>query len=48
LAAASAQAIWHGWLIRGRSREGCFAAFRANHWLGFTIFCGVVADLALR
>jgi len=48
LAAAAAQAIWHGWLIRGRSREGCFAAFRANHWLGFTIFCGVVADLALR
>jgi 4-hydroxybenzoate polyprenyltransferase len=48
LAAAAAQAIWHGWLIRGRSREGCFAAFRANHWLGFTIFCGVVTDWALR
>ena len=39
---AAAQAVWHGWLIRRREREGCFAAFRANHWLGFTLYAGVV------
>jgi 4-hydroxybenzoate polyprenyltransferase len=44
LAVAAAQAVWHGWLIRGRDREACFRAFRANHWLGFTAFAGVLAD----
>ncbi|MBX3609432.1 MAG: 4-hydroxybenzoate octaprenyltransferase [Hydrogenophaga sp.] len=39
---ALAQVAWHFALIRGRTREGCFAAFRANHWLGFTVFAGVV------
>jgi 4-hydroxybenzoate polyprenyltransferase len=48
LAAATAQAVWHGRLIRDRSREGCFRAFRLNHWLGFAVFAGVAADLALR
>jgi 4-hydroxybenzoate polyprenyltransferase len=43
-----AQALWHYTLIRTRSREGCFAAFRANHWVGFALFAGVVADFALR
>jgi 4-hydroxybenzoate polyprenyltransferase len=37
-----AQIIWHYTLIRNRSREGCFTAFRANHWLGFTFFAGIV------
>jgi len=48
LAVAAAQALWHFTLIRGRSREGCFRAFRANHWLGAAVFAGVVIDLALR
>ena len=48
LAAAAAQVVWHGTLIRDRSREGCFRAFRANHWVGFAIFAGTVADLSLR
>jgi 4-hydroxybenzoate polyprenyltransferase len=48
LAAASAQALWHGTLIRDRSRDGCFKAFRLNHWLGFALFAGIAADLALR
>ena len=48
LAAAVAQVLWHYMLIRTRSREGCFAAFRANHWLGFTLFAGVVAGDGLR
>ncbi len=43
VAAALAQAIWHWTLIRDRSREGCFRAFRANHWVGFAVFAGIVA-----
>jgi 4-hydroxybenzoate polyprenyltransferase len=45
---AGAQAAWHYSLIRDRSREGCFKAFRLNHWLGFTVFAGVVIGFALR
>jgi len=48
IAVAAAQAAWHYTLIRGRTREGCFKAFRLNHWLGFAVFCGVAIDLALR
>jgi len=48
IAAAAAQAVWHFTLIRGRSRDGCFKAFRLNHWLGFAVFVGVVLDLGLR
>ena len=40
---ALAQVAWHYGLIRNRTREGCFTAFRVNHWLGFTLFAGVVA-----
>ena len=47
LAAALAQVIWHYTLIRTRSRDGCFKAFRANHWLGFTVFVGFVATFAI-
>ena len=48
ITAGTAQAVWHFTLIRSRSREGCFKAFRLNHWLGFAVFAGVVADTALR
>ncbi len=48
IAVALAQAVWHWRLIRDRTREGCFKAFRQNHWLGFTVFAGVVAGYALR
>jgi 4-hydroxybenzoate polyprenyltransferase len=41
------QAGWHFTLIRTRSRDGCFRAFRLNHWLGFTVFAGVVTGYAL-
>ncbi|GAA6142948.1 UbiA family prenyltransferase [Hydrogenophaga sp. 5NK40-0174] len=40
------QVARHWQLIRGRTREGCFQAFRTNHWLGFTVFAGVVLGLA--
>ncbi|MGC4078896.1 MAG: 4-hydroxybenzoate octaprenyltransferase [Rubrivivax sp.] len=45
IAAAAAQALWHWSMIRERSREGCFRAFRVNHWVGFAVFAGVVLDL---
>ena len=47
LAAAAAIAVWHHGLIKTRTREGCFRAFTANHWLGFTVFVGVAAQFAL-
>ena len=46
--AAAAQALWHHTLIRSRSRDGCFKAFRLNHWIGFALFAGAALDLALR
>ena len=45
LALALAQVVWHILLIKNRSREGCFQAFRANHWLGFTLFAAVVVGM---
>ncbi|MFM8574783.1 MAG: 4-hydroxybenzoate octaprenyltransferase [Limnohabitans sp.] len=41
-AVAAVQVVWHYVLIRERSREGCFKAFRLNHWLGASVFAGVV------
>jgi 4-hydroxybenzoate polyprenyltransferase len=41
VAAAAAQVVWHATLIRARSREGCFKAFRLNHWVGFAVFVGL-------
>ena len=48
IAGAAAQAGWHFSLIRHRTRDGCFKAFRLNHWLGFAVFVGVALDLGLR
>jgi 4-hydroxybenzoate polyprenyltransferase len=48
LAAAALLAAWHYTLIRTRSRDGCFRAFRLNHWLGFVVFAGIAAAFALR
>jgi 4-hydroxybenzoate polyprenyltransferase len=42
IAVAAAQALWHGLLIKDRQRDGCFKAFRLNHWLGLTVCLGVV------
>ena len=41
LLGAALQVGWHFVLIRGRTREGCFKAFRLNHWLGFSVFAGI-------
>ena len=48
IAVAAAQAAWHFTLIGPRSRDGCFKAFRLNHWVGFAAFVGVAVDLAWR
>ena len=44
---AIGQIGWHYCLIRDRSREGCFKAFRMNHWVGATLFAGIVLSLSL-
>ena len=43
---AAVQVLWHHRLIHSREREGCFRAFRANHWLGFTLFVGAALALS--
>ncbi|HEU4646176.1 MAG TPA: 4-hydroxybenzoate octaprenyltransferase [Burkholderiales bacterium] len=39
---------YHFTLIRGRSRAGCFAAFRHNNWVGAVVFAGIAAHYGLR
>jgi 4-hydroxybenzoate polyprenyltransferase len=46
IAAAALIAAWHYTLIRDRTREGCFRAFRLNHWVGFAVFAGTVIAFA--
>ncbi len=48
LCLAGLQAVWHFLLILDRSRDGCFRAFRLNHWLGATVFVGLALGYALR
>jgi 4-hydroxybenzoate polyprenyltransferase len=43
LGAAAAMMLYHWRLIAGRTREGCFRAFRHNNWVGGTIFAGILA-----
>ena len=46
--AASLIALWHYRLIRKGDRADCFRAFLGNHWLGFAVFAGIVADYGVR
>jgi 4-hydroxybenzoate polyprenyltransferase len=46
IGAAAAQAIWHYTLIRGRTREECFKAFRLNHWVAFAVVAAIAAGYA--
>jgi 4-hydroxybenzoate polyprenyltransferase len=48
LAAAAALFGYQHYLIRARSREGCFKAFLNNVWVGFALFVGVVLESLLR
>ena len=45
---AALQAVVHYFWIKDRPREGCFRAFRANHWLGASVFMGVVLGFAFQ
>ncbi len=45
LACAGALMLYHGTLIRDRSREGCFKAFMHNNWVGAAIFAGIALSL---
>jgi 4-hydroxybenzoate polyprenyltransferase len=45
---ALAQVAWHYTLIKTRSREGCFKAFRSNHWVGFSVFSGIAASYVFK
>jgi 4-hydroxybenzoate polyprenyltransferase len=47
IAVAAAQVLWHFQLIRNRTREGCFKAFRLNHWLGASVFAGISVGFVL-
>jgi 4-hydroxybenzoate polyprenyltransferase len=42
LAAAWGLVAYHWWLIRGRTREGCFKAFMHSNWIGAAVFAGIV------
>ena len=46
-AAAAAQVAWHFTLIRGRTREGCFIAFKQSHWIGAAVFAGIALGTAI-
>lgn len=48
LAMAAGMMAYHYALIRDRSREGCFKAFRHNNWVGAAIFAGIVGAYAQR
>ena len=44
---AALQAGWHLSLIYDRTREGCFKAFRLNHWVGAAVFAGTALSFGL-
>jgi 4-hydroxybenzoate polyprenyltransferase len=47
LCAAGGMMLYHWRLIAGRTREGCFRAFRHNNWVGGTVFAGIAAAFLL-
>jgi 4-hydroxybenzoate polyprenyltransferase len=48
LGGAAALLGWQQWLMRERTRELCFAAFRHNNWVGAVLWLGIFLALALR
>jgi len=47
LTAAAGMMIYQHNLIRERSREGCFRAFRLSNWIGLAIFAGIALSYPL-
>lgn len=48
LIAASALFVYQYTLAKEREREGCFAAFLHNNWIGAVIFAGIFMNFLLR
>jgi len=36
------------WMIRERSRDGCFRAFNHNNWVGGAVFAGLLLDYSMQ
>ena len=45
--AAAGFFLYQHYLIRNRARDGCFAAFTNNVWVGFSLFAGAVFELSI-
>jgi 4-hydroxybenzoate polyprenyltransferase len=45
---AAGLAGWQQWLMRTRSRDGCFQAFLNNNRFGAVVFAGLAMDYLLR
>jgi 4-hydroxybenzoate polyprenyltransferase len=48
LAVAAGLIGHHWWLIRERTREGCFKAFMQANWIGAAVFAGIVFPMLLH
>ncbi|OGA29075.1 MAG: 4-hydroxybenzoate polyprenyltransferase [Betaproteobacteria bacterium RIFCSPLOWO2_12_FULL_67_28] len=48
LAVAAGLAARHWWLIRERTREGCFRAFMQANWIGAAVFAGILFPVLLH
>ncbi len=48
LSGATGFFIYQHYLTWNRSREGCFKAFLNNHWVGLSVFLGIVAHYSLN
>lgn len=48
LVVAGLVAVYHYYLIRGRTRAKCFQAFLGNNWFGFSVFAGLLAHYLIK
>lgn len=40
--------LYQQFLIRNRERGACFQAFKNNHWVGLSLFCGLILEYSLK
>ena len=48
LAVAAGLFAYQMWIMRGRDRDACFAAFRNNNWVGMALWAGIAVSLAMK
>ena len=48
LGVAAALFAYQQWIMRGRDRDACFAAFGNNNWVGMALWVGIVLSFALK